>query len=183
MPKPPERQIFNEGKKSHNEKTFKFDIEKSPVKKAYILLDASTPLELSNNYSAKDQEQMRSGSWDYSNRESIVNKVKDILESADFSTLSNEEKEWAQEILWFWYHHAISCAIWRYKDKNAAQLYADKALEYQPTDHPNSISKLLYYLVNDRFEDAEKLANQITQEPEKDTAASLVHDFKRGDIF
>lgn len=162
----------------------KFNIEESPIKEAYILLNASTPLELSNNYTAKDQEQMRSGSWDYSNQESIVNKIKNILESVNFSTLSNEEeKEWVQEIIWFWYHHAISCAVWRYKDKDAAKRYANKALEYQSADHPNKISKLLYFLVNDKFEDAEKWVDQITEEPEKSTAISLIQDFKKGDLF
>ena len=108
-----------------------FDVEKSPAKEAYVLLRAKTPLELSNLYSAEDQRLMLVGSWDYANEQSVVNKVKNILEPIDPFTLNADEREWRQEILWFWYHHAISCAIWRYKDKAAARIYAAKALEYQ----------------------------------------------------
>jgi len=158
-------------------------MEKSPAKEAYILLGAKTPLELSNLYSVEDQKLMHSGSWDYADKESAVNKVKGILESIDPSTLTTEEREWRQEILWFWYHHAISCAVWRYKDKAAAQMYAAKALENQPADHPNKITQLLDFLVNDKLEYAEKWVANIGEEPEKSTATSLVQTYKDGKFF
>lgn len=161
----------------------KFDTQQSPAREAYILLGATTPLELSNLYSAQDQILMRSHSWDYGDRDLIVNKVKDILEPIDPQTLTEDEREWRQEILWFWYHHAISCAIWRYKDKEAAQKYAAMALEYQPQDHPNKITRLLSLLVNDKLEEAEKWAEEIQEEPEKSTAASLVEEYKNDGFF
>ncbi len=160
-----------------------FNVEKSPAKEAYVLLGAKTPLELSNLYSVEDQKLMRSSSWDYADEESVVNKVKVILEAINPSALTVEEREWRQEILWFWYHHSISCAVWRHKDKTAAQIYAAKALEYQPADHPNKITQLLNFLVNDKLEDAEKWAGDIDEEPEKDTAASLVQEYKEGKFF
>ena len=78
-----------------------FNIEKSPIKEVYLLLNAHTPLELNNNYSAEDQKLMRSGSWDYNNSALVVNKVKDILEVVNPQELTEEEREWVQEILWF----------------------------------------------------------------------------------
>ena len=72
--------------------------------------------------------------------------MKDILESLDPVGLTTDEKEWRQEILWYWYHHAISCAIAGYQDKAAAQMYAAKALEFQSEGHPNQITRLLYSL-------------------------------------
>ena len=162
------------------EKTEKFDFEKSPIKEAYLLLGARTPLELSNLYSAEDQKLMKTRLWDYMNPDLVVNKIKEILDSVDSRLLTEDEKEWTQEIVWFWYHHAISCAVSRYKDKVAAQEYATKALEIQPEDHPNEITKLLYLLVNDRLEEAEKHASSIVDVVEKETGASLLEWYKEG---
>lgn len=165
------------------EKTTTFDIEKSPIARAYVLLDAKTPLELSNLYLAEDQKLMRSGSWDYKNPELIVNKIKNILESIDPRSLTEDEREQRQEILWFWNHHAISCAIWRYKDREGAKMYATKALEYQPSGHPNQTTRLLDFLVNDKVQEAEMWAQSITEEPEKSTVTSLLAEYKEGLFF
>lgn len=159
------------------EKVNNFNFEKSPAKEAYMLLNARKPLELSNKYDEEDQKLMRSSSWDYNNPVLVVNKVKDILEGVNPQELTEDEREWMQEILWFWYHHAISCAIWRYKDKEKAKTYAKKALELQSEDHPNKITKLLSLLLEDKLEEARKWAETITEEPEKGTAMSLIEEW------
>ncbi|MBI5400979.1 MAG: hypothetical protein HZB12_02600 [Candidatus Yonathbacteria bacterium] len=105
------------------------------------------------------------------------------MESIDPLTLMENERGWVQEILWFWYHHAISCAIWRYKDKEVAGVYAIKALENQSKDHPNEITKLFNFLVNDKLEEAEKLTEIIKEEPEKSTAVYLVKEYTEGRFF
>ncbi len=155
-----------------------FDAEKSPLREAYLLLHAFTPLQLSNLYTAEDQKLMLSKEWDYNNPELITNKIKTTIESVDLSLLPERERVWAQEILWFWYHHAISCAIWRYKDKIAARAFAAKALEYQTSDHPNKITQLLFLLVHDRVDEAEEWAEGIEKEPERSSAISLVNEWK-----
>ena len=160
-----------------------FDIERSSIKEAYLLLNAHTPFELSDLYNAEDQKLMMSQAWDYENPELITNKVKAILELVNAASLTPEEQKWKQEILWFWYHHAISCAIWRYKDKEAARTYADKALEYQSEDHPNKITQLLSLLIDGQLEAAENWLNGIKEEPEKSTAAELVADYKKQSFF
>ena len=113
------------------------EILNSPLKEAYALLGAHTPLELSQRYDARDQELMKAKAWDYNNPTLITNRIKEILEAADVTKLTDDEKEWRQNILWFWYHHAISCAVARYHDKEKVKEYAAKALEYQSEDHPN----------------------------------------------
>lgn len=165
-----------------------FSIENSPMREAYELLGAKTPLELHRAYSAEDQRLMKSHEWDYANPDLLVNKIKDILEKTDEQMLTDEEKEWKQSILWFWYHHAISCAIWRYKDKEAAKLYATKALEFQADDNPNKITRLLWLLVDDKLEEAEAFAASIPQyklddgndNPEPETARELIESYKQG---
>lgn len=160
-----------------------FDVEKSPAAEAYRLLGARSPVDLSHLYTIEDQKLIRAHSWDYANEDLVVNKVKNILELLDPATLTAEESEWRQEILWFWYHHAISCAIGRYKDRDAAQRYSARALEYQSTDHPNKITRLLYFLVNDRVQDAERWGEKIDKEPERGTATELIQEYKNGHFF
>jgi len=160
-----------------------FDIEKSPLKEAYLLLDAKSPVRLSNLYSEEDQKLMVTQAWDYDNPELVTNKIKEILESVDVSKLSEEEKEWRNEILWFWYHHAISCAIWRYKDQRAAQEYSARALEFQSAGHPNQITKLFYFLTRDQLSEAEAWAQEIHEEPEKSTAADILDWYKKGEFY
>ena len=162
-----------------------FEVEKSPIKEAYLLLVAKTPLELNRLYVVEDQKFMKSGTWDYDNPELVVNKIKDILESVGLENIPEDdrEREWAQEILWFWYHHAISCAVGRYKDKAKAQMYAAKALEIQPEDHPNKITRLLSLLVNNKLEEAEEWLAAINEDPEKTTGKELLENYKEGKFF
>lgn len=160
-----------------------FDFEKSPIKGAYVILGAKSPLELLKNYSIEDQKLMKSRNWDYLNHELVTNKVKEILEGVDTKSLTGGEIEWRQEILWFWYHHAISCAIWKYKDRPSAQIYSAKALEYKSNENPNKITGLLDLLVNDKLDEAVSYAEGIIEEPEKTTAAELVQEYRDGKFF
>lgn len=162
-----------------------FDIAKSPAYEAYILLNANDPLELSNQYNAEDQQLFKAGKWDYQNKDLLINKVKTILENIDQSKLFEEEKFWVSQILWFWHHHAISAAIWMHKDKLAARKFAQQAMAYQHQimPHPNKITKLLYLLVNDKLDEAEKWGATISQEPERSTALEIISDYKQGLIF
>lgn len=111
---------------------------------AYDLLGASTPLELNQKYVQIDQVLFKSGEWNYNNPALLTNQVKSILERVDTNSLTADELEWRQEILWFWYHHAISCARWK-GDKEAALHFSEVALELQTDEHPNQITKLLYF--------------------------------------
>ena len=89
-----------------------FEIEKSPIKEAYLLLGASNPWDLSDKYSVEDQKWMSVG-WDYKNQDHVVSKVRSIIEPLYPDSLDGEERQVAQNILWFWYHHAISSACQR----------------------------------------------------------------------
>ncbi len=126
---------------------------------------------------------MKSFLWDYSNPDLITNKIKNIIEGANPNELTEEEREWRQEILWFWYHHAISCAIWRYKDKDKAKMYSNQALQYQSKDNPNQITKLLDFLVSGHLQEAEEWAEKIQDKVESKTAADLIGEYKRKEFF
>ena len=165
--------------------------ENSPIKDVYVLLqidnetDKSNPMYLSEKYSEEDQKLMKSESWDYNNSNLIINKVKSILEKVNVESLSEQEKEWHNEIFWFWYHHAISCAIGRYKDIEKAKYYAAEAMNYQSKSeggHPNQITKLLYLLVNDKLEEAEQFDKiaKYGDEDEKQSGKELIENYKNG---
>ena len=79
-----------------------FEIKKSPIHEAYILLNASSPLELHMKYTEEDQRLMKEHAWDYKNADLVTNKVKEILENIDPLMITNDERDWRQEILWFW---------------------------------------------------------------------------------
>lgn len=126
---------------------------------------------------------MAAAKWDYNDPDLITNRIKELIENIDTTNLTDAEREWRSEILWFWYHHAISCAIWRYKDKSAAQSYAKKALLWQNTNHPNKITRLFDFLVNDDLQGAAEWAVFINKEPEKSTAKKLIDEYKHGEWF
>ena len=80
---------------------------------------------LSLAYTREDQKLMKSGEWDACNPVLITNRVKTLLEQIDQNYLSESDREWWSEILWFWYHHAVSYAIWRARDRALAQAYSE----------------------------------------------------------
>lgn len=151
----------------------------SPLQEAYELLGATTPLEMFQKYCGAEQVLFKSREWDYEKPELLPNKVKVALERVKVTALTEEEKEWRDEVLWYWNHHAISVAAWK-DNRRDAQKYAKKAVALQGPEHPNQITKLLYYLVFDRVADARDLASQIKEDPEKTAASELVVDYLEG---
>lgn len=152
------------------------------IKIAYKLFGVSEPLALHQAYCREDQRLFREKLWDYENSDLLINRTRRILEEIDPDTLTPDEEFWREEILWFWYHHAISCAIWK-RDRETACIYAEIALEYQTGCHPNKITRLLYFFVNDRIEEAIIWAKSILEEPEKSTAADLLEEYKQTKFF
>lgn len=160
-----------------------FSVYSSPLKEAYILLGANNPLELSKKYLKEDQKIVTSKVADYHDKKFITNKVKNILEKVNARILQKDERYERRLILWLWYHHAISYAVWGYKDKRRAQKYSSLALKYQPKNHQNHITRLLYLLIRDRFSKAKEWIKTINDKQEKITALSLLKFYNGGGFF
>lgn len=158
-----------------------FDKEKSPMREAYDLLGATTPLELSNLYSKKENPSFISHEWDYDNPDQIQNKVKNILENVNESELTEDEREWREEILWFWYHHAISCANWK-KDKEKMKEFSQKALEYQG-NNPNILTRTMFLLAHDQIEEAEEWVQSKEGDEDHGTALEFIENYKEFGFF
>ncbi|MST04029.1 MAG: hypothetical protein EXS49_00460 [Candidatus Pacebacteria bacterium] len=163
------------------EKQEGFDLKKSPIREAYIILGATTPLELNKLYTEQDQLLFISRKWDYDEKDQIPNRIKDILENADQIGLTEEEKEWRSEILWFWYHHAISCANWK-RDKEKMKLFSEKALEYQD-NNPNILTRTMFFLAHDQIEKAEEWVVSKIEDPDHDTATEIIANYKKNGFF
>lgn len=152
------------------------------IRKAFVLFGVESFLNLQRAYTEEDQRLMKAGLWDDRDPSLLTNQTKMILEQVDPDGLTEEDREWWHEIMWFWYHHAVSSAIWRQKDRALAQRYATKALEFQSQDHPNRITRLLWYLVHDQLAEA-KIWVRDTKGIERQTGDELVVEYERGEFF
>ena len=162
----------------------KFDRNQSVLRNIYLQLKVEDPWELEQLILEEDQRLMKHGEWDYKNKDLFVNKVREMIEKTDLENIKDrKEKRYIQNTLWLWYHHAISCALWFYGDKKAAQEFSAKALKLQPKNHPNKITRLLYLLTRDNLADAEKWFEKINTEPEHSTALHSLNLYKQGNFF
>jgi hypothetical protein len=157
------------------------------VHEVFALLGVDNFKDLSLAYSREDQKLMKSQEWDPQNPALITNKVKTILEQIDPKGLEESERSWYFEVLWFWYHHAVSCTSW-VTDRSLAQAYATKALalqeECQPESfgQPNRITRLLWLLVHDKVDQArEWIANKPAgaDEVEHKNGLELIEEYEQ----
>lgn len=161
---------------------FRVPTTKELVWAAFQLLGVDDFLSLSLAYTAEDQKLMKAGTWDDEDLSLITNRVKRLLEDINPDVLSEDDRVWWDEIMWFWYHHAISCAVYKKKDKALAQRYADKAREIQgPLGHPNRITELFRLLVYDDLKAARNMVDGLITEAE--TARFTLAEYERGEFF
>jgi hypothetical protein len=155
---------------------------------AFELLGVTNFKDLSIAYSAADQELMKKGIW-YHKGNSVPNLVKTLIENIDPEELDEKDKQWWREIMWFWYHHAISSALRMSGDRMIAQIlaqtFATRALEFQDADHPNKITRLLYLLVHGQVREAEEWWGRYPSkdEVEHETGLELIEDTKNDRLF
>lgn len=163
----------------------RFDRTKSILRKVYECFEVNDPGELQVAYMKIDQSLMKSKRWDHRNSRLTPNKIKNMIEKVGVERIRDQkEKQWIRNILWMWYHHATGSALWRYGDKRTAKRYSRIALALQNHDHPNKITRLLYFLTRDSLMDAERWADSIHEKsPEKKTANYLIELYKQGRFF
>ena len=143
----------------------------------------STFKELHRLYCVEDQKLFKSREWDPNKPELIINKAKVLLEQIDPTDLDESDREWRMETLWFWHHHAISYSLWQRDNKAMAYIYASQALQYQTTDHPNKITRLLWLLIQDKLDEAKQWAAHIPPHLDRDLAFELICDYEQERLF
>lgn len=130
-------------------------------------------------YMLDDQEHMKSLTWDYATP-SITNSIYNDCLKIETGELSEEDEMWLRETLYFWNHHAISCAIWRHKDLEAALRYSVAALGYQDSDHPNHVTRLFKLLLEKKEKEAAELVEIIPDDGERETARDILESYRNG---
>ena len=155
------------------------------VQEAFSILGVTNFFDLSRAYTREDQKLFVPGmkDWNPRNPDLLINRIKSIMEKIDPNELDEEDAMWRTEILWFWYHHGISWAIWKDKDKVIAQVYADEALVLQGKNPTNRITKLLWFLVHDKLTEGRKWLEEKPDDPDHQTGLELIHEFEEGLFF
>ncbi len=162
-----------------------FDRDKSLLRDIYHTFLVKDPGELESLYMRHDQKLMQEGMWDYKNKDLLPNKIKEGIESVSLPTLlDSKEKLWLSRILWLWYHHAISCALWKYGDTGMARFFAKKALFLQEDNHPNRVTYLLYLLTRGEYDLAEYYAIYANiSKIEIPTIQQILNKYREGSFF
>jgi hypothetical protein len=139
---------------------------------------------LNKLYISEEQPLFRAGTWSYEDHGQIHNQIKDALEKISIESLTEEEVEWRSEILWFWYHHAISVAI-NHNSKEYARYFANKALEVRSENHPNKITDILHALVYDNPNDAKLILEKMKLEnnPDIEVAKWCIESYEDGTFW
>ncbi len=153
-----------------------FIIEKSPIKNALILLGATDPHDLFLKYVQVEQKHFKDGSWDYNNSDQVQNIIKETLESVNEAELTETEAEWRNQILWFWYHHAVSIAD-RNRDKEKMKQFSENAIKYE--DESNILTRTMYLLCHDKIDDAEKWTAEHMGNDDYETSVEMVNNYKK----
>lgn len=142
------------------------------------VLGVRTPKELDTLFTELDQSEMKKGSYDYEDENLLLNKIKKHLETFDPETLNEEELKWRNEMLWLWNHHAAGMALLGHKDHETARNFAEEALSYMPEDHPNKITKLLYFLSCGDVTGAENWIQNEVSDSEKNAVLDAIQNYK-----
>ena len=133
-----------------------------------------------------DQALMKKQAWDYANPGFPNNVIVVDLERVDQRHFSPIAKFWVNQIIWFWYHHAISCARGMYRSPTRALAFAEIALTYQDRlqpGHPNRITRLLYLLLSKKSHEARKWIDSGPPDwdiAERETAEYLMKEYMDG---
>lgn len=157
-----------------------FQPERSPMREAYELLGARTPKELYLRYCAAEQVLFSSRAWNYDDPDQLIQKVKRIVAQADERSMTPDEVDWSRSLLWFWYHHAISCAAWR-RDVVQARAFAAMALSPKYERDANNITRLWALLLDDRLEEAEAFV--LTIDEDRQSAEETLEDYRQGRLI
>jgi len=142
---------------------------------------ADDMLHLSRIYTSFDQPIFKNGRWNYDNPRLVVNKIKSSLEKIPDYCFDKRGLMWKREILWFWYHHAISVAI-NHGNLELAREFANQAVKLQGRNPCNQITRLLWHLVHGRIKQARRWF-QTGVKADQETAKEILRWYDQGYFF
>ncbi len=130
-----------------------------------------------------DQARMKSLTWDYQT-DSLDTQIVNDLKTVTRAELKSDELWRVNQCIWMWFHHAVSCAIYKHKDSQKALNFVEKALRYQARieNHPNKITLLFSLLLKEKFREANLLLPEMPR-GEKGTARDMVRAWEKKSPF
>lgn len=136
--------------------------------------------ELAELYRQRDQENILNQIYDITNDSLVHNAIKNALLSIGLSDLPDDEQKMVKDILWLWFHHAATIALWQQHDLLLARTYCDTALLYLYPEHPNRITPMLGMLLHGDIDGAKKWAREEVGEIEREYADYLLAEYEKG---
>ena len=136
--------------------------------------------ELAQLHLKHDQESVQQEVYDLEDLSFTQNKIKEALLKIDIAMLETREQRVVKSILWLWYHHATTIAVWQKNDIQLAIHYCDLALSYLYPEHPNKITPMLYMLLHNRLRHAQRWAEDQVGDNERAYAEHLIAEYKKG---
>ncbi len=136
--------------------------------------------DLHSLYHQLDQEAITNGTFDYTDSSLRLNKIKNALLEIDCQNLKATEGKIIKSILWLWYHHATTVAIWQRKDIKQARIFCKHACEYLYSDHPNTITPMISMLLEHNIQSAKEWYETKVAEVEKPYARHLLDEYAKG---
>jgi hypothetical protein len=136
--------------------------------------------ELAQLHLKHDQDSVHKEIYDIESTLLIHNKIKEALVSIDLSQLSADERRVIKSILWLWYHHATTIAIWQKGDLPLARKLCDTALSYLYPEHPNRITPMLCMLLHGKIDESRMWVSKEVGANERAYAEYLLLEFERG---
>ncbi len=127
-----------------------------------------------------DQKVIKENLFDENDPDLLNNRIKDRLLDIDLNELEKYERQIIQGILWLWYHHATTVAIWRDKDLSKARSLCKKAIDNLYPEHPNKITPMIHLLLHGKIEEARRWKEEEVEEVEKEYALYLLEEYEKG---
>ncbi|MFW0870844.1 MAG: hypothetical protein ACKKL4_00045 [Patescibacteria group bacterium] len=120
-----------------------------------------------------DQVDIKNHTYDMDNPHAITNQIKEALLKLDLNSLEKEDKDTAYHILWLWHHHACTAAMWQIGDFARAKGLCATALSYIHEENPNKMTKLIWYLLHHKIQEARAWYKHEVSKEENEYAQML----------
>jgi hypothetical protein len=127
-----------------------------------------------------DQELVRRNAFSLIDKTFTNNQIKEDLLGVDVSYLPEFERRVVQNMLWLWFQHATTVAIWKESNLDLARELCARAVSYLYPTHPNKITYMIDMLLRHDVEGAKKWLGSEVSEVEREYGEYLLKEYEKG---
>jgi hypothetical protein len=129
---------------------------------------------------SSDQDLVRRNAFSLTDKTLINNQIKDDLLTINFQSLPEHEMNVVKNILWLWFQHATTIAIWKERNLDLARELCTKAISYLYPSHPNKITYMIDMLLRDDVVGARRWLVSEVNDVEKEYGEYLLKEYEKG---